>query len=527
MSSNKSSNNLPVEVSLVNDVKTCRTCKWFWGGIPPYGPYPSYDWSELYPKDAQKILPQSTENMELPWLKSDATGYKLIDPAVMHGCRKAPIMTIGINPNLTSFQPKTTGARWCYPNFSEDANYAFYYRYQTIFQESFSLELMRENLIIGSELRAEADGWLVNVKRTEDHRWMLIEVKYKDRKYPVFYELAWTTKSRYIVLFDKCYDTSGETQFKAGDVIAGELNAPDNQKAEVFENSTGYYQRFIYVLQSFKKMVGGELEHADLRIGEDVAQHDMIACASPGWSSTYDIPQDRITYNCVEDQAYVVSQFIQSQPKVLVIVGGSSLSMFATVFAPYMDLQFENKDIYDLLRETTSRKRYVTIDIDGLSFKSRIITSPHFSYYQNFLEQSRFSPEAWQAFKNDFNDDYTTLENEKLVQPPAYNGVIAVRIDPNNEELKSKISAQGWNVLMAYYFDPYNMMANVLKEEYEEDSFGYDSKSGRLTRAEGPCQYCDNSLWKFPRGCDYNNINEKPYEPGYLGSIVQKILNGQ
>ena len=39
------------------------------------------------------------------------------DAEVMDGCRKAPIMTIGINPNLTAFAPGSTGASWCYPSF--------------------------------------------------------------------------------------------------------------------------------------------------------------------------------------------------------------------------------------------------------------------------------------------------------------------------------------------------------------------------------------------------------------------------
>ena len=534
--SKSKNNSQPLEINLVNECKNCRECKWFWDGIPPYGPYPSYDWSELYPKDAQQTLPQTTKKETIHWMQTDATGYHLIDPAVMHGCRKAPIMTIGINPNLTSFQPNTTGAQWCYPNFSEEANYAFYYRYQTIFQESFNLDLMKKNIIAGTELKAENDGWLVNIDRCEDHRWMMLEVKYKNADKHVFYELAWTPENRYIVLFDKVYikyagdtesemDYPDETQFTKGSTIAGKLNAPVTKETDLYENTTGYYQRFIYVLDEFKKLVGGELASADLRIGEDVAQHDMIACASPGWSSMYDIPQDRITFNCVKDKAFVVSQFVQSQPAVLVIVGGSSLSMFAQVFGKYIDLDYAGKDIYQLLKETTSKKYYVNIDIKGLSFKSRIILSPHFSYYQNFLEQSRFSPTAWEAFQKDFVSDYKILEKKKLIQPPAYDGVIAVRIDPGDEELKKLISTGGWNVLMAYYYDPYKMMASALKEEYDAGIIGYDNKLGRLIRSKGPCAYCDNSKWKFPKGCEFGNIHETPYESGYLESIVKDICS--
>jgi hypothetical protein len=50
----------------------------------------------------------------------------------MDGCRKAPIMTIGINPNLTAFAPGRAGASWCYPDFSDASGgdaatkYAYY-----------------------------------------------------------------------------------------------------------------------------------------------------------------------------------------------------------------------------------------------------------------------------------------------------------------------------------------------------------------------------------------------------------------
>jgi hypothetical protein len=525
MSEKKTSTNLPIEVKLVNDVKTCRTCKWFWGGIPPYGPYPSYNWNETFPEAARKQLPQETGPMDpIKWMKVRVEGYHLVDPAVMHGCRKAPIMTIGINPNLTSYFASTSGARWAYPYFDEDAKYAYYYRHQTIFQESLDLKLIREHIKPGTEVIAEKPGWIKDAARCTDHRWLLLTVQYEGDEEETQIELAWTPEARYVLFFDRSYKTGGKPDFKKGDIIAGMLEAPKDIQTDIYENATAYYQRFLNVLNKFKEMAGGELAQANLRIGEDVEQHDMIACASPGWSSTYDIPTERITDNCVLNHDFVVSQFIRSQPKLLVIVGGSSLDMFARVFAPYMDLDWKDKDIYQLLKETTERKRYLTIDMGGISFKTRIITCPHFSYYQNFVEQARFSPEAWEAFKKDFESDYKILVEEKRVQPPAYNGVVALRIEGKDDEIKKRITASGWGVIMAYYYDPFEMMASVLLDMYRAGELTYDKKTGHLSRAQGSCHYCVNDLWQFPEGCPYEKDKEKPDEPGKLEQVVEKIL---
>ena len=48
----------------------------------------------------------------------------------------------------------------------------------------------------------------------------------------------------------------------------------------------------VPVLERFKKLTG--LDGANLTIGEDVAQHDMVACGSPGWQTKFDMPMERI-----------------------------------------------------------------------------------------------------------------------------------------------------------------------------------------------------------------------------------------
>ena len=153
-----SSSGLPLEVELVADVKACRTCKWFWDGSPPYGPYPSFDWLSDFPPEVVRTEKQSGEySPAQPWLSAKLTGTTIPDPGIMHGCRKAPIMTIGINPNLTAWFPYTSSASWIYPGFTKAARFAYYYRHFTLYQESLSLDYVKAHLSTGPNDRLIAE----------------------------------------------------------------------------------------------------------------------------------------------------------------------------------------------------------------------------------------------------------------------------------------------------------------------------------------------------------------------------------
>src|ERR1700709_640105 len=105
----------PMEVALAETAKGCRTCNWFWKGTKPYGPYPSYDWTTDFPPEVVRNEKQSATLADpQPWLGGKLIGSGFQDPGVMHGCRKAPIMTIGINPNMTAWFPYSSSAGWIY-----------------------------------------------------------------------------------------------------------------------------------------------------------------------------------------------------------------------------------------------------------------------------------------------------------------------------------------------------------------------------------------------------------------------------
>ncbi len=535
-----------IEVDLVKGVRECRTCQWFWGGVHPYGNFPVYDWNEDYP-EAIRDQKQTTKKVCKVALQGKAIGQGQVSAGIMHGCRKAPIMTVGINPNMTSYFASTDGARWSYPNFSKDERYAYYYRHHNVYQESLSLDFIHDNIVEGTAIKAEKNGWLMDATRCSDHRWVLLTFMYEDEDEARQVEVAWTENERFVVLVDRSYDADSKEEgfqnpdkpgFMAGDIIGAKIAGLQKDNVDIYENSTGYYQRYVYVLEKFKELAGGPLSDAPLSISEDVAQHDMIACASPGWSSKYDIPTERITQNCVIDHGWLVKQLIQSKPSVIVIVGGSSLEMFAKVFAPYLkDLEYEYevknedgsshrviKETFQLLKETTDRKHFLHIKIGDYELKSRIVISPHFSYYTNFVEQARLSEQGWLAFETDFYEDAAVLKANKRIEENTWNDIVPIRIYGQDDTIREKLSVPAWNVLMAYYYEPITMLADVLLQEYKDQQLVFDPAIDRLTRAEGSCRFCVNDLWTFPEGCPYGKEKEEAPQPGELETIVQKVL---
>ncbi|MCP4150424.1 MAG: hypothetical protein GY757_21935 [bacterium] len=506
---NKKTNDLPVEVSLVNEVKSCHACSWFWGGIPPYGPYPSYDWKEPFPKAIREKLPQTMETEPVKWTTVEAVGDKLVEPAVLRGCRKAPIMTVGINPNLTAYGAYPKGARWTYPWFAKTGNYAYYYRHATIFQESLDLNVIKEHLVPGTECIGEGDGWLIRSQRCVNLRWLDVTVKYKDRDEPVHYEIAWTPEERAVVLLNSIDEKdieSTEPNIKKGEVFAGKLKSFKGTGVEVYENGTGYYQRLLPALKMFKEAVGTTGENSDLLMGEDVCLHDMVGCASPGWSSKYDMPRDRIANQCVVEKDFVMKQILQSRPNIVMVVSSSSLEMFANGLKKTggeLSFSYEDRDIYDLLKETCSTRQYVTFKRDGTEYKARVLATPHFSYPQNFVTQSRFSEEAWKAFKNEFPNDADVLEKKKRVQRKTFSGIIPIDIKGEDDSIKKKIGYTAWGILMARFYDPYGLIVNAFLDENRQGNLTIGEETGHFKRSEGDCAFCENSEWAFPEGCPY------------------------
>ncbi len=305
-------------------------------------------------------------------------------------------------------------------------------------------------------------------------------------------------------------------------MLAGRFDPPREGTAEIYENAAGYYQRMVPVLDRFKKLA--RLENANLTVGEDIAQHDMVACASPGWQIKFDMPMERIAANCVSHHGWMVAQFVQSRPALVVLVSIAALNMFRSVFGPYMTMKSEG-DIYALLTETCRRPTYITIDIGPVKFRSRVIVSPHFSYGDGFVAGSRLSDAAWAAFSSDHRADARLLVEHKCVMPDPTTepGPYLVTL-PRDEALRGGLSVSGLALLDGYFCDPFQLMAEAMAQEYDAGTLAFDAKTGHLRRGSGPCHFCVNDRWQFPEGCAYGKPGEQPLPPDELQNAVAAIL---
>jgi hypothetical protein len=502
------STELPIEVAMVERVKNCIDCKWFWGAIQPYGPFPVYDWKqEEFPNAIKHGPPSSDDDKPVFWCKVEQTGAQAVEPAILRGCRKAPIMTIGINPNMTAFFASAKSASWVYPWFSREQTYAYYYRHATIYQESFSLDTLKASIIPGTEIFAE-DAGMVKIERCNSHRWMHFAFHYQGRDAPVHLERAWKPEQR-LVVFNDGFSTDRDQLFgiSKGDLIAAQIQPDNSGKAELFANKTGYYARLQPALQRFTDYLNDNgFTHCQPAMGEDVSMHDMVGCASPGWGTNLDIPRERIADNCVNKNRYMIDQLLQSRPKLVFIVSNSSLAMFADGFSKaggHIALDFENRDIFDLLQETCKQRRTITLNAGKETFKSRLIVTPHFSYAANFEQQSRFRTDAWEIFCHQYPTDAELLNKENRIFIRKDEAFMSIMVQRKDDDIKNKISAAAWQLLMDYHYDPYTLISDALIEEQQTYPLITDKKASHLDRAPGGCSFCVNEKWTFTEGCDY------------------------
>lgn len=555
----------PLEIELVYNVRPCGTCNFFWPdhtASQPYGPYPIYDFTSDYPKGKQ---PEGTPE-SYPWMKVQTREEGFPNGEVMDGCRKTPIMTIGINPNMTAFSPGRTGTSWAYPSFTSDngtnafAKYAYYYRYRNVYQERFDFDTIRGFLLNGSEaiadksetvtadqIKAAKDGYIVAARRTSASPGYDLVIKYADETEEITITLQRNTGTpRYVLLFDHFEPNNA---FKAGDVIAGKLNVPAGENLELYQQLQTYYEQFVPSLNIFSDFLKGKGHaDADLKIGEDVGQLDMVACASPHWKPDYlggsPASEQTIINNCVSKNAWAIKQLVQTRPAVLFLVGESSYNMFRDAFGGLIKrdpaLPAHPYDYaFTLFRETLDSTHptffeYATeINGQAYSIKTRLIVTPHFSYDQNFLPQFRLSKKWLSELEQEQPACMAFLKNDaRITFHEASYGYDSYSFAPEDaQDILDTIQQKYpdcWKSLERDYYNPHQMMAGVLEELYNAGDLGYKDATGGqpgyLSRTEGACHFCVNTHWSFPQGCPYNKPEEQSPPAGFLSAVAAEIV---
>jgi len=473
----------PLEVKLAFQVRACGTCDFFWPQDKKkqvYGPYTAFDFDVNVPYAATPGKGAGPQ----PWVRGRTRPPDFPNGEVIDGCRKAPIMTIGINPNMTSFSPGQTGAAWAYPHFSSDndtdawTKYAWYYRYRTVYQERLTLDFVKRFILPEGQVIAGRGGHIVSAARPTDSCAWSVTVRFDGDPADTVLALPGDLGDfPYMLLFD-IYPPNNV--FAPGDIIAGKLAVPQGIQVEVMQQQQGYYMQFVPVLQQFQETLR-KAGHstAELRIGEDVAQIDMVACASPHWNpgflggSTESIAT--IVNNCVTKNAWAIKQMVQTRPAILYIVSQSSWNMFHAAFGAHVKRdppisQYPVDKDFTLLRETTDPEHPAYIDfdvtIDGQPYKSRtrLVITPHFSYNTNFLPQFHCSPADWKQLQETQPQCMAalTVANGFTVVPPnpKYPDdymVVQLSGDPATAAASLALLQQldaAWKIFAPCYYDP-------------------------------------------------------------------------
>ena len=488
---------LSAEVQLVWEVMTClglRTtydrpdspCHWF---NQHYGPYPAYSSNVSIP--TRQLMQNTTLT-----IAARCKGHRFNVPEILSGCRKAPIMSIGINPNLTAYQHNVSGTTWCYPYFDDITSYANHFRNRTINQERFDYDFIKSHLVDGTQTFARKDGTVENIAHRNSN--IALTVRYDDEeteviRLPEHHLLLWDTKD-------------GTNRFHEGDPIAGELVLPEDADTMVILEPVGYYKRFQTMIERFVSKGDSALRNSRVRLGEDASQGDMVACASPGWNAYFpDTVREGVVEECVRKRKYFSRQLIQSRPSLIVFSGNAALQMFQDVFKnnihPEID---ENLTTYQLLQRSLREPYWLEFGGEEDShFSSRLVFSPHFSYGDSFDAGCRLSTSDWTLFQEKFPGDSERIVASKK-KKDTFNDGICIYINPNDADDVSDLGAEARNFLKNLYIDPIDTIAEIMLDEYSAGRLVLDEKGEHFVRTNGPCQFCKNGLFALESGCRYD-----------------------
>ncbi|MBF0381015.1 MAG: hypothetical protein HQL69_08350 [Magnetococcales bacterium] len=525
MSTTSAKRKLPVEVQLAWEVMTCRAmrstyeesdhpCQWF---NDYFGPYPGFSWVDSVPPDSYGE--EEGEYM------AQCTGQRFQIPELVTGCRKAPIMTIGINPNQTAYFPSVDGSTWCYPYMDNVEDYAYYFRHRSLTQEHFTLEFIRSNVIPATKIIAEADGEFVgNISRSSNTGGIDFNLEYyQDGDSKADYKTSFHLKDGYLVFYDQYNDKKEYGKFfKKGDIIAGCIELTPGSETTVIRKKISYYSNFDKIFQLFVEKA--DLADNELQLAEDVCQADMVACSSPGWDGYFtDSVLEGITHECLNKRGWIDKQILQARPKLVILAGDSSYDMFANLYAKNIVTDLDlSSDLFEMLVKTQTDKIFFKIplnhdaDLDKPEDYQlcRLVISPHFSYGDNFRPQVRISDDDWRVLiSGEYADICEELVENKQVAE-AFGDVWVVYLDGRSVGGGKKCLTQDewkdskYDCFRSYpIYDVNDLISEIILQEYKDNNLVMKGK--HFQRTDGSCQFCVNDLYAFSEGCLYGKVNNK------------------
>lgn len=486
----------PEEVALVQELRGCRSCAAF-SSENLYGPFPQ----------VEAVAPGAATRVRV-------RGFAPPEPAALYGCRKAPIMLIGINPNLPGHfvLPRASDdERWrsgslrLAPFFADDAAYARHYRFGPSPAAGVVDAAGVESLLCRELLRADKAGTLAGGDgagtgsfRHRGRRGARMQIEFDDGTHRVD-ELSWSADENLAVV---------RRRFAAGEVVAGRFDAGvigRELAVQAEDGLDGYYRNAGKLLAR----VGGWFAQSKFSLGEDMSLHDAVACASPRWDAA-EMPVESIGTVCVHDRRWLHRQIEHSAPEVIVFAGRTALRLFETAGSGTFSVPLDQLPAQAGGRDGL----YATVAANGLYWTYRagpslrkvaLVLAPHMSYGENFRPHAYLEAAAWGEFAAAHPHAAAWLTQRKLLETVFESedrmALLGRDDDPAWAEL-AQLDALATHKLKAQWLDPFELLGSAVATHLRRIGSRVDAQ-GHLQRSAGPCRYCDNEQWRFDGGCRY------------------------
>jgi len=119
---------IPIEVELALDAMPCQAMRRTYDSASQPHPCSHFaEWGVFHSYDYQADGPPAAPGVVQP---SVYAGKRPVVPEILSGCRKAPILAVGINPNLPGWSTGTRNA--IHPYFDDYLQYAHYFRWRAL-----------------------------------------------------------------------------------------------------------------------------------------------------------------------------------------------------------------------------------------------------------------------------------------------------------------------------------------------------------------------------------------------------------